>query len=516
MRLIVANRLSGGRSRREKREAVDRVAGTLSANTNILRDSKPAAEEKRRVLVVEADTADVARLADELGGDVLIEPEMPRYSAESVCLAVDAIVEAQGSLPPSAGLGQKLEFRVLGDGKGIVGARVMFILSPLSGVGSGTRVETETDKDGKLSLIYDPARFWPTMMAIEPANSYWTALLPPPTQGGDLPLGALPKTGPDAWWRQLVQLYGYDEDAGKGIKIGVVDTGLGPHPYLKHAKGLGAITLSGDQRTAKATQDTRGHGTHVAGLIGARPVKGSGDYAGIAPGADLGAVRVFDAEGGAHQGDIAEAIDALSIDFEADLINLSLGASEPSMIERDAVVAALENGALCVASAGNDRGAPLSFPAGYPETIAVSALGLYGAAPEGTMASASVPQSPYAFASAAPGLFAANFSNVGPGLTCSAPGVGIISTVPATGAVPAPYGIKNGTSMAAPIATAALATVLAQDPVYRDAPRGPDRATRATQVLFAMLRNIGLSQPVGGYGLATGLNRPPEPPVNGT
>ena len=509
MRLIIANRLSGEGSRRRKLDAVERVANTLSANTDILRDSQPKAEEKRRVLVVDADDADVSTLAAELGEDVLIEPELPRYTAEAGYSALDALVEAQGSDPVAPGLGQALEFTVVGDGKGVVGARVLCVLSPLSGVGAGTRMESATDKDGKVGFNFDPVRYWPSLVAIEPSNSFWSALVAPPPLGGEVTLGLLPKSGPDAWWRQMVNVASHDLSLGAGIRIGVVDTGFGPHPYLKHVKGLGAITASGDQRTAKATKDSLGHGTHVTGLIGARPVDGSGDYAGIAPGADLAVIRVFDETGGAHQGDIAEAIDAMAIDFEADVINLSLGAAEPSMIERDAVIAAAERGSLCVASAGNGRGAPLSFPAGYPETIAVSALGVIGAAPQGTMAAASLPSMASAFAAGAPGVFVANFSNAGGGLTCCAPGVGILSTVPATSAVPAPYGVKNGTSMAAPIATAALATVLAADPIYKELERGAGRTNRAGQVLVAMLRQIGLAQPVGGYGLATGYAPPP-------
>ena len=95
--------------------------------------------------------------------------------------------------------------------------------------------------------------------------------------------------------------------SGAGIRVGIADTGMGPHPYLEHVLGLGAIADGKDSRLPAATADKRGHGTHVAGLIGARPVDGSGDYAGVAQGAEIAAIRVFGADGGAHQGDVAEA-----------------------------------------------------------------------------------------------------------------------------------------------------------------------------------------------------------------
>lgn len=506
MRFIIANRLAKSGSRKESRQAADSLGITLKDNVDVLKDNKPDSEEKRRVFVVDADTKEFSKLAAEFDENMLVEPELPRYPAEATCPTVDQLVEAQGAIPGPPGLGQRLSYTVVGDGKGVVGARALVMMASVTGAGAGTRIETETDKDGTIEVEYDASRYLPALLAIEPANSYWTSLLPAPPSGSEIPLTALPKSGPDAWWRQLVGIYGYDENVGSGIKVGVVDTGLGPHPYLKHAKKLGAITAEGDKRTANATKDVRGHGTHVAGLIGARPVKGSGDFAGIAPGADLAAIRVFDAEGGAHQGDIAGGIDALALDFEADLINLSLGASEPSNIERDAIIAAAEQGALCIASAGNDRGAPISFPAGYPETIAVSALGIMGAAPPGTMAAASQPSNRLAFATQAPGLFVANFSNAGAGLICSAPGVGIISTVPQQPAVSAPYATKNGTSMASPIATAALATVLANDKTYGDLPRDETRPAHAAQMMIAMLRPTGLPKVLGGYGLSTGLS----------
>ncbi|MEP5762588.1 MAG: S8 family serine peptidase [Litoreibacter sp.] len=503
MRFIVANRISGSGSREAKREQADRAEASLSLHTEIRRDNKPKSMAARRVLVVETDPADMPKLMAQFDGDVIVEPELPRYVAETRCSFLDEIVEQQGDHPSHAGLGTALDFEVLADGKGVPGAAVMVVLSSLVTGSQSTRLEMTTDGDGKVHTHYDSARFYPSLLAIEPKSCYWSLLVPSPENGASVQLDHLPKVGPSAWWKQVAGQRSTDETGGAGIKVGVIDTGLGPHPYLKHVKGLGAITGKGDQMKPAATADVRSHGTHVAGIIAARPVAGSGDYDGIASGADVAAIRVFDAEGGAHQGDIAEAIDAMAQDFEADLINLSLGSTEPSAIERDAVMAAFEVGCLAIASAGNDRGAPPLFPAAYPETIAVSALGLLGTSPPNTIAGASAPIAPEAYSPYLGGLFVANFSNAGPPLICSAPGVGIISTVPTRPEVSAPYGVKNGTSMAAPIVTGALATVLAHDETYKALPRDATRATYAAQVLLAILRQLGIAQPLAGFGLVT-------------
>src|SRR5262249_7549133 len=141
---------------------------------------------------------------------------------------------------------------------------------------------------------------------------------------------------------------------------------------------------------AQAAADVLGHGTHVSGIIGARPVEGSGDFAGLAEGAEIMVIRVFPQNGDANQGDIAEAIQRLATE-NCDLINLSLGGAQASDIERDAVRMAAARGSLCIAAAGNSFGQPIMYPAAYPEVAAVSAIGVVGAYPPGTLEAQSLP-----------------------------------------------------------------------------------------------------------------------------
>ena len=63
----------------------------------------------------------------------------------------------------------------------------------------------------------------------------------------DLP--KLPKTGPIGWWQQTLGITGYSETRGKGIKIGIVDSGVGPNQYLGHVKQAGAF-LDGKRDSA--------------------------------------------------------------------------------------------------------------------------------------------------------------------------------------------------------------------------------------------------------------------------
>jgi subtilisin family serine protease len=189
------------------------------------------------------------------------------------------------------------------------------------------------------------------------------------------------------------------------------------------------------------------HGTHVSGIIGARPPADSSDFAGIAPGCDLYVGRIFTETGGGNQGDVANAIDALCEQHSADIINMSLMGA-PSSIEHDAIILAFEKGAVCVCAAGNQDGSPAGSPAAYPQSIAVSALGLPNTAPLNSMPALNTPAQPDRFGYGA--IFLATFSNIGPHILCMAPGNGIISTIPANKHDPAPYADMSGTSMAAP------------------------------------------------------------------
>ena len=99
------------------------------------------------------------------------------------------------------------------------------------------------------------------------------------------------------------------------------------------------------------------------------------------------------------------------------------------------------------------------------------------------------------------GLYLADFSCFGPEISCAAPGVGIISTVPERHGLTAPYRAMNGTSMASPAACGALAVLLSGSDQYKNLPRDESRAAMARTILRARCRDIGLKAEYQGHGV---------------
>jgi subtilisin len=288
---------------------------------------------------------------------------------------------------------------------------------------------------------------------------------------------------------------------GAGIKVGVIDTGCGPHRNLAHVTLVGAF-VDGKVLPPAQARDVAEHGTHTTGIIGARPTKAA-DYAGMAAGCELFHARVFKGEGpqdGPTQADIINAIDSLSRDHQCDLINMSLGSPSSSPAEEDAIRDAEQRGTLCVCSAGNSDGA-IEYPAAYAECAAVSAIGKVGWAPAGTFSADNRPRE--APKMGQDNLFLASFSCFGPTLACAAPGVGIVSTVPDRNGFVGAYMEMDGTSMASPAACGTLAVILSQDATYKAMARDVSRTKRASLLLAQHSKSFGLPVKFEGRGLPT-------------
>jgi subtilisin family serine protease len=225
---------------------------------------------------------------------------------------------------------------------------------------------------------------------------------------------------------------------GAGIKVAVVDTGvLGSHQDLAGSV-LPGLDLAADASTYDHANngevDPAGHGTHVAGIIAAHANNGVG-VAGAAPGVKILPVRVLDASGSGSSSDVAEGI-IWAADHGARVINLSLGGG-PSSGMQIAIQYARSKQVVTFAAAGNgyQDGNQPTYPAAYPEAVAVSAVN----------------QS----------LQHASFSNTGAYVDIAAPGDLIWSTY---GQGNAQYALMSGTSMATPYATATAALVLGENP----------------------------------------------------
>ncbi|MBS7250978.1 MAG: S8 family serine peptidase [Candidatus Freyarchaeota archaeon] len=155
---------------------------------------------------------------------------------------------------------------------------------------------------------------------------------------------------------------------GTGVVVAVLDTGINPHIYLDGSR----IVYNESFVPGENYTDLNGHGTAVAGIIGA---SSSDDAKGVAPNVTFLNLKVLDKTGEGKEDWLISAInEALSTGNvthphpKADIISLSLGSTEGSSNDAmcNAVNEAWENGVIVVAAAGNEGGTIWST---YYETI---------------------------------------------------------------------------------------------------------------------------------------------------
>lgn len=156
---------------------------------------------------------------------------------------------------------------------------------------------------------------------------------------------------------------------GKGVRVGIVDTGC----ELDHEDLAGAIVGSRDfTRSPYAAYDKVGHGTHVAGIVGARQ-NGKG-VVGVAPEIDLIIAKGLGDDGTGGSLGIVQAIDWL-LSERVQVINMSLGSPRPDFQILAAIRRAVDAGAFVIVAAGNSGpGAGVDYPGRFAETIAVAAV----------------------------------------------------------------------------------------------------------------------------------------------
>lgn len=253
-----------------------------------------------------------------------------------------------------------------------------------------------------------------------------------------------------AW--QLVQ---ENDLISQTVRVAVIDSGVDfDHPDLEGRllNGVNYITP-----TLKAVDDF-GHGTHVAGIIAALANNGLGIVGG-APEVQIDPVKMLRSDGG---GTITNLISAIcdAADRGADVINMSL--EVPTTLDlavagemQAAVNYAYNKGSLLVAAAGNSSGGPVYYPARLNHVMAVAAL-----TPENTRASYSARGTQLDIA-AGGGSFTQSVLSTWP--------TGVIGNCTGSGRVllwdnGAYYCTEPGTSMAAPLVSAAGALLLSVQP----------------------------------------------------
>ena len=210
---------------------------------------------------------------------------------------------------------------------------------------------------------------------------------------------------------------------GKGAVVAVLDTGADSnHPDLE-GQFIATRSFVGDGNPL----DRNGHGTHVAGTIGAWDNQTG--VVGIAPECKLLSGKVLSDGGSGGDSGIAAGI-RWAVEQKAHIISMSLGSSSPAPRIHEAIKEAVDLGCIVIAAAGNEgpREGTTGYPGSYPEVVSVGAIGQ-----DGRLTS---------------------FSSRGK-VDVAAPGYQILSTVPG-----GKYARMSGTSMATPLVAGCAALVV--------------------------------------------------------
>jgi subtilisin family serine protease len=282
---------------------------------------------------------------------------------------------------------------------------------------------------------------------------------------------------------------------GSGVVVAVLDSGITlTHPDLQDNIWTNTMEIAGDGidndgngfiddvygwnfvSNNSNTTDADGHGTHVAGIIGAVADNSIGG-SGVAPGVEILPVKVISGSNGSTANIVSAinyVLDLKSHGVNLAVINMSLGYYNEDPAVGQAIKKAGDTGIVVVASAGNEgknNDAKPHYPSGYnnfDNLISVAAIDSNGQL--------------------------ASYSNYGQTtVDLAAPGTSIYSTTK-NGS----YGLMNGTSMAAPFVSAAVAILVANNNVTGNSILSP--ATIKEQILSTVTPQPSLSGKVASGG----------------
>jgi hypothetical protein len=250
--------------------------------------------------------------------------------------------------------------------------------------------------------------------------------------------------------------------------VAVIDSGLDfSHPDFQNqiyinAKEIPGNNIDDDQngliddvsgfdfdKNSSHFTDDNGHGTHVAGTIGAN-FNGQG-ISGINPVVKILPIRVLNAEGSGSLSNVLRGV-LYAHQQGSKVINLSLGSTYYSPLAEKVYECVYQNGSLVVAAAGNSNSFERHYPSGYNYVLSVGAIDYEGER--------------------------ARFSNLGADVDIAAPGVQILSTYPIKKLIDAekriflartskdPYLELNGTSMSTPHVSGVASLLISTNPKF--------------------------------------------------
>ncbi len=160
-------------------------------------------------------------------------------------------------------------------------------------------------------------------------------------------------------------------------KVAIIDTGIDfDHPDLvgSVAKGVNVIYVPNDtsdwhEEASDSTEmDYNGHGTMVAGIIGAQHNEIGVD--GISSDVTLVGIKAFDNSGTAYLSDVLTAMD-VAIEKKVDIINMSFGIDQYSALFEEKINEAHKKGIILIGSAGNEYAGRADYPAKFDNVISV-------------------------------------------------------------------------------------------------------------------------------------------------
>lgn len=254
----------------------------------------------------------------------------------------------------------------------------------------------------------------------------------------------------------VIKAYGaWQQTIGKSdIVVAIVDGGIDiKHPELSSQLRDPFDVYSDTPDIPLYSGDEAGHGTHVSGLVAGKKDNNEG-LSGVAPGCRIMPVQVSNPQGILSTMAIIKGF-AYAVKHKARVVNLSLGAKlaelaslpinqqeefaqtqllDEAQVWQEIYAYARKSGVIVVKAAGNDNVLARMDPMNRSDDIIV-----VGATDQRNQL--------------------APFSNFGRGVTVSAPGVAIYSSLPNDN-----YGAMSGTSMAAPIVAGGVAWLLSVNP----------------------------------------------------
>jgi subtilisin family serine protease len=215
------------------------------------------------------------------------------------------------------------------------------------------------------------------------------------------------------------------------VVVAILDTGIdADHPDLTNR-----ITAGYEAGHGKAgiPDDDHGHGTQMAGIIAGEGQNATG-ISGVNWSCTILPVKVLDADGMGTAADIAEGL-IYAAEHGAQVINMSFGGHGYSEMLNETIQVVHRRNAVLIAGAGNENTDRPSYPAAYPNVLAVTATG-----PEDEKWTD---------------------ASFGSDVDLAAPGVGILTTTINGG-----YGYGTGTSHAAAMVSGVAALLKAKDAGY--------------------------------------------------